>query len=172
MASEMEGRASALGLTERGADVVTGIGGPSSVSAIQGAAQEGVWAIGADLDQYVTAFDRGRTEGAKNLLSSAVKRADEAVYDAIKSLVGGSFTNGTAMYEVANNGIGLAPFHDTEAQVPDDVKATLEEIEARLAQGTLVTGVDPVTGEMTAEEAPLPGDCLLTNLPLTEPMAP
>ena len=51
---------------------MTGIGGPVGVGAIQGAAQDDVWAIErTEQDEYVTAFDRGQAEGAKRLLSSA-----------------------------------------------------------------------------------------------------
>jgi len=164
-------RAAALGLIDRGADVVTGIGGPVGVGAIQGAAQDDVWAIGAEQDQYVTAFDRGQVEGAKRLLSSALKRSDAAVYDSIKSLVGGAFAGGTAVYGVGNTGITLAPFHDTEADITDEVKATLEQIETALAQGTLKTGVDPVTGELIAGEAPEPGSCILTDPSAATPPA-
>ena len=142
----IQGKTAALGQIGEGADVVTGIGGPVGVGAIQGAAQDDVWAIGAEQDQYVTAFDRGQGEGAKRLLSSALKRGDEAVYDTIKSLVGGAFAGGTAVYGVGNMGITLAPFHDTEADVTDEVKAMLEQIETALAQGTLKTGINPVNG--------------------------
>ena len=168
---QIQGTTAALGQIGEGADVVTGIGGPVGVGAIQGAAQDDVWAIGAEQDQYVTAFDRGQVEGAKRLLSSALKRGDEAVYDTIKSLAGGSFAGGTAVYGVANTGITLAPFHDTEADVTDEVKATLEQIETALAQGTLKTGVDPVTGELIAEEAPEPGSCILTAQSAATPIA-
>ena len=158
----IQGKAAALGQIGEGADVVTGIGGPAGVGAIQGAAQDDVWAIGAEQDQYVTAFERGQLEGAKKLLSSALKRGDEAVYDSIKSLVGGAFAGGTAVYGVGNTGITLAPFHDTEADVSDGVKAMLEQIETGLAQGTLKTGINPSPGQLIAEEAPEPGSCILT----------
>ena len=167
----IQGKTAALGQIGEGADVVTGIGGPVGVGAIQGAAQDDVWAIGAEQDQYVTAFERGQVEGAKRLLSSALKRGDEAVYDTIKSLVGGSFAGGTAIFGTANRGVTLAPFHDTEADVTDEVKATLEQIETALAQGTLKTGVDPVTGEPIAGEAPEPGSCILTAQSAATPVA-
>lgn len=158
----IQGKTAALGQIGEGADVVTGIGGPVGVGAIQGAAQDDVWAIGAEQDQYVTAFERGQGEGAKRLLSSALKRGDEAVYDTIKSLVSGSFAGGTAVYGVANSGITLASFHETEANITDEVKATLEQIETALARSTLKTGVDPSTGELIVGEVPEPGSCILT----------
>jgi basic membrane protein A len=167
----IQGRTAALGVIGEGADVVTGIGGAVGAGAIQGAAQDDAWAIGADIDHYVTTFESGKVEGAHRLLSSALKRGDEAVYDTIKSLVGGAFASGTGVYGVAHSGITLAPFHESEADVTDDVKATLERIQAGLAQGALRTGVDLSTGELIAGEAPEPGACLLTGVQAT-PAAP
>lgn len=167
----IQGKTAALGQIGEGADVVTGIGGPVGVGAIQGAAQDDVWAIGAEQDQYVTAFDRGQGDGAKRLLSSALKRGDEAVYDTIKNLVSGSFAGGAAIYGMTNLGIALAPFHDTEADITDDVKATLEQIETALARGTLKTGVNPVTGALIAGDAPEPGSCILADPSAATPPA-
>ena len=167
----IQGKTAALGQIGEGADVVTGIGGPVGVGAIQGAAQDDVWAIGAEQDQYVTAFDRGQADGAKRLLSSALKRGDEAVYDTIKNLVSGSFAGGAAVYGTMNTGIALAPFHDTEADITDDVKATLEQIETALARGTLKTGVNPVTGALIAGDAPEPGSCILADPSAATPPA-
>ena len=105
-------------------------------------------------------------------MSTALKRGDEAVYDTIKSLVGGAFADGTAVYGVGDMGVTLAPFHDTEADVSDEVKAVLEQIETALAQGTLKTGVDSVTGELIAREVPEPGSCILTTESTATPPAP
>jgi basic membrane protein A len=163
----IQGRTAALGVIAEGADVVAGIGGAVGAGAIQGAAQDDAWAIGADIDHYMTTFESGKVEGSNKLLSSALKRGDEAVYDTIKSLVGGTFVGGTAVYGAGNSGITLAPFHESEADVADDVKATLERIQAGLAQGALTSGVDLVTGELIAGEAPEPGACLLTEIRAT-----
>ena len=65
------------------------------------------------------------------------------------------------------NGVGLAPFHEAEKDVPPDVRAKLNDIFRLLASGKLDTGVDPVTGDMrrvtggplkVALLAPLSGD--------------
>ena len=37
---------------------------------------------------------------------------------------------------LGNTGITLAPFHDTEGDITDEVKATLEQIETTLAPST------------------------------------
>lgn len=165
----VRGRAAALSQLGESADVIFGVGGLTGAGAIAGAAQEDVWAIGSDQDQYVTTFQGGATEGAARLLSSAVKRVDEAVYDAIKSLVSGAFSSGVQRYDVANQGIDLAPFHDAEIDISDDVKATLEDVAARLASGELLTGVDPGSGRLIEAQAPPAGSCRLAAAPAETP---
>ncbi|MDL5054585.1 BMP family ABC transporter substrate-binding protein [Oscillatoria laete-virens NRMC-F 0139] len=133
-----------------GADVIFGAGGPTGSGGIAAAAAAGVMVIGVDQDEYFTTFGSGETPGAENLISSALKRVDNGVYDMISVLVeGGSFpASGMYVLNVNNGGISFAPAHD--ADVPAEVTARVEEILAGLIAGTIVTGVDPVTG------APLP----------------
>lgn len=151
------GKTAALSQVSEGADVIFGAGGPTGSGGILGAAQEGVWVIGVDQDEYYTTFKGGEMEGADRLLSSAMKRVDVAVYNAVKSLVRGSFKAGTALYEAANQGVGLAPFHETEDDVPDAVKTALDDILQKLASGELSTGVDPATGDIIPDQVPEPG---------------
>jgi basic membrane lipoprotein Med (substrate-binding protein (PBP1-ABC) superfamily) len=112
------GKTAALSQVAEGADIIFGAGGPTGSGGILGAAQEGVWVIGVDQDEYFTTFKGGAADGADKLLSSAMKRVDNAVYDSIKGLTTGEFVGGTALYEASNDGVGLAPFHDAESAVP------------------------------------------------------
>ncbi|HWP49488.1 MAG TPA: BMP family ABC transporter substrate-binding protein [Candidatus Limnocylindrales bacterium] len=135
------GKSAALSQIDEGADVIFGGGGTTGSGAILGAAQAGVWVIGVDQDEYMTTFKKGEAPGAKKLLSSAMKRVDNAVYGAVKAAVDGSFKGGTALFNAGNDGIGLAPFHETETAVPDTVKARLREIADGLKAGKIKTGV-------------------------------
>jgi len=131
-----------------GADVIFGAGGPTGSGGIKRAAEEGIWVIGVDQDEYYTTFGSGSTPGAEYLISSAMKRVDLGVYNMIKALVEGEGWAGGGLYilEIANGGIALAPPHD--APVPQEVLDRLEEIRAGLEDGSIETGVDPVTGEL------------------------
>jgi basic membrane lipoprotein Med (substrate-binding protein (PBP1-ABC) superfamily) len=111
--------------------------------------------IGVDQDEYGTTFQGGKAPGADKVLTSAVKRVDVAVYDQIKAVAGGSFKgNGVAIYEAKNGGVGFAPYHDADAAIPAAVKAKIEEIQKALADGTLTTGVDPVSGDVDEKTVP------------------
>jgi phosphate/phosphite/phosphonate ABC transporter binding protein len=157
------GKAAAESQMAEGADVIFGAGGPTGSGGILGAAQQGVWVIGVDQDEYFTTFKGGEAAGADKLLSSAMKRVDVAVYNCFKDGAEGTFEGKTAVFEAANEGVALAPFHDAEDAVPDEVKAQLDEILGLLADGSLDTGVDPVSGDllgaaMPAEEEMMAGD--------------
>jgi basic membrane protein A len=136
------GKTAAMSQIDEGADVIFGGGGTTGSGAILGAAQAGVWAIGVDQDEYLTTFKQGRTPGSDKLLSSAMKRVDNAVYGAVKQAVEGKFAGGTVKLDARNGGIGLAPFHAAEASIPDTVKSKLQEIVADLKSGKLTVHLD------------------------------
>ena len=132
------GKAAAEAQIADGADVIFGCGGPTGSGGIVAAMEKEVYGIGVDQDEYYTTMGGGP---APYLLSSAMKRVDNAVYSAIKSFAGGSFKGGHYLGTAANNGIGYAPFHDTESKVPKNVKSKLDQILKKLADGSLETGV-------------------------------
>jgi basic membrane protein A len=151
------GKAAAESQIAEGADVIFGAGGPTGSGGILGAAQQGVWVLGVDQDEYFTTFKGGAEAGSDKLLSSAMKRVDLSTYTAVKDFVEGNFKSGAWNFEASNEGIALAPFHGAEAAVSADVRAALDKIYAALASGELQTGSDPVTGALIPEQIPAPG---------------
>lgn len=131
-----------------GADVIFGAGGPTGSGGITSAAQNGAFVIGVDQDEYFTTFGEGSTPGAENLITSALKRVDNGVYDMIAVLAEGGALPAGGMYvlSIANDGIGFAPAHD--APVPEEVTARVTEVLEALRDGSLTTGVSPIDGAM------------------------
>jgi basic membrane lipoprotein Med (substrate-binding protein (PBP1-ABC) superfamily) len=127
-----------------GADVVFGAGGPTGSGGIKAAAEDGAWAIGVDLDEYFIAFNGGDAPGSDRLATSAIKRVDLGVFRQIVAVLDGSFEGGAITYDASSESITYAPFHD--ADIPDDVATQLEETRQGLADGSIDTGVDPITG--------------------------
>jgi basic membrane lipoprotein Med (substrate-binding protein (PBP1-ABC) superfamily) len=127
-----------------GADVIFGAGGPTGSAGVKAAAEAGTWGIGVDQDEYYTTFNGGKAAGADHLVTSAVKRVDLAVFRNIVAALDGSFTGGVYTLEAKNDGITYAPFHD--ADIPTDVQEKIEATRAGLADGSIDTGVDPITG--------------------------
>ncbi len=135
------GKEAALSQMAEGADVIFGAGGQTGSGGIMGAAAQGAWVIGVDQDEYLTTFGKGSVAGANKLLSSAVKRVDVAVYNAIKMAVMDQWQGGNVLFEAKNDGVGLAPYHDAESAIPQEVKDKLNQIAADMKAGKVTSGV-------------------------------
>jgi basic membrane protein A len=119
---------------DQGADVVFGAGGKTGNGAlIETAGVDGAYCIGVDSDQWETV-----PEAHDCLVSSAMKLITPGVFDLAKLSHDGSFPNGNFVGTT-----GLAPFHDFEDQIPQEVKDKLAEVEAGLLDGSISTGYNP-----------------------------
>ena len=139
-----KGESDAQQMLGEGADVIFGAGGQTGSGGVRAATQEGAWGIGVDQDEYFTTFNSGETPGADMLATSAIKRIDLGVFQQIANSITGDFTGGIYELTAQNNGVTYAPFHD--ADIPDDVATRIEEIRAGLEDGSIDTGIDPVSG--------------------------
>ena len=127
------GAQTAKSMMDNGADAIFGCGGLTGNGAITAAAQAGKYAIGVDADQYLTL-----PEAAPRMLSSAMKLITPGVAELIAAAKDGSIAPGNF------TGLaGYAPYHDLESEVPDDVKAAMEELNAALLDGSVTTDVPP-----------------------------
>jgi len=129
------GKTAALSQMEEGADIIFGCGGPTGSGAILGAAQAGAWVVGVDQDEYFTTFKEGKMPGAEKLITSAMKRVDNAVYNGVKTAVEGTFKGGIYLSNIDNEGIGLAPYNKAAGSIPADVQAKMKTIYADLKAG-------------------------------------
>ncbi len=125
------GSETAQSFLDAGADVVYGAGGLTANGALITACNKGAMVIGTDMDQFETL-----PEVKDCILSSALKDVVTGVKDLIVSVSDGSFQGGDAFGPSA-----LAPYHNMDSQVPDDVKAKLDDIAQKLSTGE----IDPCT---------------------------
>lgn len=131
------GNAAAKPLIDGGADVLFAAAGATGNGAVSAACDAtNVLAIGADVDQFGTI-----PEFQKCLLSSAMKNVKGAVHDALIRIASEEFQAGVHTDNARTGGIGLAPFHNFEAQVPQAVKDLLATTLAGLADDSIKTGV-------------------------------
>ncbi len=159
------GASAAAQFIGEGADVIFGAGGPTGSGGITLGAQQEVWVIGVDQDEYFTTFGGGESPGAEFLISSSIKRVDNGVYDLIERVVTGEGFPEDSLYvlTVENEGISFACRHDAEIGVPcdedglpdltgdDELTVVMREVMDGLRDGTLETGVDFQTGELIEE---------------------
>lgn len=126
----------------RGADVLFGAGGQTGTGALLAAKEAAkpsnpIYAIAAYQDRY-----DGMPEVRSVLLTSAIQRVDIAVFSAIKDLTEGKFKAGPLLFDLSNDGVGLAPFHDLEAHVPQTVRDKLTAATKALKDRPVDTGYD------------------------------
>jgi len=123
------GKAAATVLFNDGADIVYHAAGRAGLGVITAAKEKGKFAIGVDSDQ--DDVEKG------TVLTSMIKRVDEAVYSTIKDAVDGKFTNGTKAYDLSANGVGLSEMRNTKDIVGAENLAKVEAIAARVKAGEL-----------------------------------
>lgn len=128
------GASTAKQALDQGADVIFGAGGKTGNGAlIEVAGNAGKYCIGVDTDQWETV-----PEAHPCLVSSAMKLIVPGVFDLIKLSKDGAFPGTNYIGPV-----GLAPFHDFDSQISQDIKDKLAEIDAALKDGSLSTGYTP-----------------------------
>jgi basic membrane protein A and related proteins len=130
-----KGRAIAKAELQRGADVIFGVGilGPVGQGAMAAVKEAGnALFIGVDVDQYLSAPTYGSI-----LLSSELKRVDNVVFAAIREAIAGPFPSNPYVGTLANDGVGMAPFHDLDAKVPQTLKNELDALKTALVNGSV-----------------------------------
>ncbi len=134
-----QGRTIAQQFINSGADIILPVAGPVGLGAAQAAKQAGnVMMIGVDTDQFVSAPEFGSL-----WLTSVAKHIDVAVLASIKDVVNGTFKGSSYIGTLANDGVGIAPFHDFDSKVPASLKSKLDDIKKGIIDGSI--SVDPKT---------------------------
>ncbi|HUX12690.1 MAG TPA: BMP family ABC transporter substrate-binding protein, partial [Spirochaetia bacterium] len=131
-------------LMNQGADVIMPVAGSvglGAAAAVQQHDQAGsgnfVYFIGVDTDWFVSA-----PQYKDILLTSVVKGIAVSVEAAVKEVVDGKFQGGNYSGTLANDGVGIAPFHDMDSKVPASMKSELDTIKKGIIDGSI--SVDPL----------------------------
>jgi basic membrane protein A len=99
-----KGRVAAGRMYQDGADVVYHAAGGSGTGVFQAAKEAGALAIGVDSDQYLSA----PTDVKPHVLTSMLKRVDEAVKEYAKACASRSQLPSVMTFNVANGGVGYS----------------------------------------------------------------
>jgi basic membrane protein A len=128
------GKAIAQQFITQGADVLFQIAGLTGQGVVEAACDADLYAIGVDVDQYNTLPN---LTGC--LVTSAEKKLKDTVQAVVTSAADGTFVGGTVVYNAASTppAVGLAPYHDFEDMISDDVRGLVEEAFDAMAAGTL-----------------------------------
>jgi basic membrane protein A and related proteins len=139
------GKEQALSLYAQGADILYQVAGRSGEGVLDAAAETGNLAIGVDSNQDDLY--------PGNILVSAMKRVDNAVFSFVQSIVDGTYTPGTTNVGMAEGFAGLSwdvgvCSRTFDQNGPEDLVAMLPEVRQAIAE---------------ARAAILAGDLVVTN---------
>jgi basic membrane protein A and related proteins len=114
----------ALNQISRGASVVFQVAGGCGLGALDAANERNVWGIGVDADQSFL---------GQHVLTSAMKRVDEAVFRTIRSVVDGNWKGGLNLtFGLQEDGVGLGTI---SSQVPEEDRRALAEEGQKILAG-------------------------------------
>ncbi|SFP36066.1 BMP family lipoprotein [Tranquillimonas alkanivorans] len=113
----------------QGSDVVYAAAGGTGVGVLQTAADEGIYSIGVDSNQNYL--------HPGSVLTSMVKRVDNAVYDAFQSAAEGKFETGVQVLDLESEGVAYAVDEHNEALITDEMSAAVEEAKQKIISGEI-----------------------------------
>ncbi len=128
----LKGKELTLAQYEQGADIVMNVASGTGVGILEAANK---YAIGVDLDQD--------NDQPGHVLTSMVKRVDNACYLVIESVVNGTFEGGSTKYlSLTEGGVSLTDFSVMKEalgdQFPQDIVDTCEELAEKIKSGEIV----------------------------------
>ena len=131
------GKAAAAAEYSDGADIVYQAAGASGSGVFDAAvdAGDGMWAIGVDSDQYLSAS----ADQKPHILTSMVKHVDTAVYNEVQSVKDGKPLAGYITYDLKANGVGYA----TSGGFIGDITDKLDAYAAQIKSGKIKVPTTP-----------------------------
>ncbi|MGW5853545.1 BMP family protein [Micrococcus antarcticus] len=133
------GKTNTANFINEGADIVMPVAGPVGLGTLDAVTEandggKDVKVIWVDSDGYES------TEDGEVILSSVVKNMGQSVTDVIGQDLKGEFSSDPYVGTLENGGVELAPFHDFEESVPQELKDELKALQEQIVSGELKVG--------------------------------
>lgn len=123
-----KGKAIANQMFAKKADVVFHAAGAVGDGVIEAAKEQNKMAVGVDRDQNYLA--------PKNVITSSMKRVDNAIYNVVKDLKAGKFAGGSTIeYGLKDGGVSLAP--NSSKLIPESVMKEVESLKTQIISGKI-----------------------------------
>ena len=135
-----KGKELALKQIGQGADVIYHASGGTGAGVIATAAEKHKYAIGVDSDQSLTASP----EEQKWILTSMLKRVDNAVQKTIAAYVNGTEKGGIQTFGLKEGGIDYAQ-NQYNKELLGDIPTTLDELKQKIIDGEIKVPTKPAT---------------------------
>jgi len=131
----LKGKELTLAQYEQGADIVMNVASGTGTGILEGAAEAKKYAIGVDLNQD--------NDQPGHVLTSMVKRVDNACYLLIESVVKNTFKGGSEAYlTLADGGVSLTDFSVMKEHLgdkfPEEIITRIDELSKKIISGEIV----------------------------------
>ena len=123
------GQELALSQYQSGVNVIFHASGSTGLGVFEAARRRGKLAVGVDSDQ--------QSEAPGFILTSMVKRVDEAVFKAIKDVQDGTFQGGIFELGLAQQGVDYVYDEHNRSMIPDSVRTRVEALRAEIIAGRI-----------------------------------
>jgi basic membrane protein A and related proteins len=132
-----KGKELSLAQIEKGADVIFTAAGNSGLGAFDAVEQYGKNAQG-EANKFVIGVDSNQN-GVKPgfVLTSMVKKVDNAVYDVVEEILNGRFQGGFHVFGLDKDGVAYAMDEHNKALIPADVIQKVEEARTKIGTGEI-----------------------------------
>jgi basic membrane protein A len=131
------GKEISLQQINQGADIIYHAAGLTGAGLFEAAREQKIFAIGVDADQ-------AKLFPESPILTSVVKRVDNAVFQTIEQARNGNFPGGEVVeFGLDDKGISLAPFGRFDSQVPQNVKDEVEKAQQGIIAGDIKVPTKP-----------------------------
>lgn len=131
----LKGKELTLSDYDLGADIVMNVASGTGNGVLEAAKEAGHFAIGVDLNQDA--------DQPGSILTSMVKRVDNACYMLIESVVEGTFQGGTTEYlDIAKGGVSLTDMSVIKESLgdlfPEEILTQIQDLEEKIKSGEIV----------------------------------
>jgi len=132
-----KGKELALSQIDKGADVIFTAAGNSGLGAFDAVEQFGKNAQG-EANKFVIGVDSNQNMVKPGfVLTSMVKRVDNAVYDVVKEVLSGKFAGGFHVFGLEKEGVAYSMDQYNENLIPPDVLKRVDEAKAKIVGGEI-----------------------------------
>ena len=132
-----KGKELALAQIEKGADVIFTAAGNSGLGAFDAVEQYGKNPQG-EANKFVIGVDSNQNAVKPGfVLTSMVKRVDNAVYDVVTEVLGGKFEGGFHVFGLDKDGVAYAMDDNNKPLIPQDVIKKVEEAKSKIVAGEI-----------------------------------
>jgi basic membrane protein A len=125
------GQEISLRMNDDGADIIYHASGGTGAGMFDAATERQFFGIGVDSDQAALFPDAP-------VLTSMLKRVDNAVFQTVEAFANGEFPGGEVQtFGLEEEGVGLAEFGEFDGDVPQEVKDAVEQARTDIIDGTV-----------------------------------